>query len=87
MNLPLIAIDPKKYLVINIMKCQHIASRAIVFLCKQGKIQQIYNVVDDAKSSQGDVAKIVAEIFEVKLDFYGNTLSHITKVSTAGLYK
>lgn len=55
--------------------------RAIVWLCQQGKAKQVYNIVDDGNTKQGDINNIVSDIFNINHDYWGNTLSTIAKVS------
>jgi nucleoside-diphosphate-sugar epimerase len=42
---------------------------------------QIYNVVDDADSTQGSLAQLVSEIFKINYDYYGTAISTLAKVS------
>ncbi|KOB64532.1 UDP-galactose 4-epimerase, partial [Operophtera brumata] len=37
--------------------------------------RQTYNVVDSANSTQGSLAEMVAQIFDIQLDYYGTALS------------
>lgn len=43
-------------------------------------IHQIYNVVDDSQSTQGSISNILANIFKIKVDYWGIAMSSITKV-------
>lgn len=42
--------------------------------------RQTYNVVDEANSTQGSLAEIVAEIFKINHDYYGTAISTLAKV-------
>ncbi|XP_023940966.1 uncharacterized protein LOC112047903 [Bicyclus anynana] len=46
---------------------------------------QIYNVVDEANSSQGSLAELVAEIFKINHDYYGTTISTLAKNDIASV--
>lgn len=41
---------------------------------------QCYNIVDDAQSTQGTISNILADIFHIKVDYWGVVMSSITKV-------
>ncbi|XP_063584728.1 uncharacterized protein LOC134762282 [Penaeus indicus] len=71
-------------LVINTVHVTDVA-RAIVWLCQQGKTKQVYNIVDDGNTKQGDVNNIVSDIFNINHDYWGNTLSTIAKTDAVGL--
>lgn len=42
--------------------------------------RQIYNVVDDAQSTQGSLSAMLSDIFAIKVDYWGTVVSSITKV-------
>ncbi|CAH1118804.1 unnamed protein product [Phaedon cochleariae] len=44
---------------------------------------QIYNVVDDADSTQGTISCLLEEIFNVKIDYYGNLISAVVDLTGA----
>lgn len=71
-------------LVINTVHVTDVA-RAIVWLCQQGKAKQVYNIVDDGNTKQGDINNIVSDIFNINHDYWGNTLSTIAKTDAVGL--
>ncbi|XP_018561642.1 dTDP-D-glucose 4,6-dehydratase [Anoplophora glabripennis] len=51
---------------------------AIWFVCcRDDTVGQIYNVVDDADSTQGSITNILADLFNVKVDYYGNLVSAV----------
>uniref|UniRef100_T1HA61 Epimerase domain-containing protein n=1 Tax=Rhodnius prolixus TaxID=13249 RepID=T1HA61_RHOPR len=41
---------------------------------------QIYNVVDDSRSTQGSITDAIASIFNIKYDYWGNAASSLCKV-------
>lgn len=59
-------------------------ARAIVFLCQRGVTQEVFHVVDDADSTQGSLAQIIADIFDIKVDYYGSAASHLAKLDAEG---
>lgn len=46
--------------------------------------RQTYNVVDDSHSTQGSLSAIMADIFSIKVDYWGTVVSSITKVLYGG---
>ncbi|KAJ3628030.1 hypothetical protein MTP99_015356 [Tenebrio molitor] len=59
-------------------------SRAIWFVCNRDDTAgKIYNVVDDADSSQGSISNILSELFGVKVDFCGNIVSAVVDLEGA----
>ncbi|KAF5286664.1 hypothetical protein FQR65_LT12495 [Abscondita terminalis] len=64
----------------------HVADvcRAIWFVCnRDDTLGQIYNVVDDGDSTQGSICGLLADIFEIKVDYYGNIVSSAVDLSVA----
>ncbi|XP_060526278.1 uncharacterized protein LOC132701948 [Cylas formicarius] len=58
--------------------------RAILFANdKQQTMSQVYNVVDDANSTQGSISDILSEIFGVKVEYYGNVVSSCVDLEEA----
>ncbi|KAJ8965988.1 hypothetical protein NQ317_015352 [Molorchus minor] len=52
--------------------------KAIWFVSnRDDTIGQVYNVVDDADSTQGSISNILVELFNIKLDYYGNLVSAV----------
>ncbi|CAB3226993.1 unnamed protein product [Arctia plantaginis] len=47
--------------------------------------RQTYNVVDEANSTQGSLAEIVAEIFKINHDYYGTAISTLAKTDIASV--
>ncbi|XP_067631566.1 uncharacterized protein [Eurosta solidaginis] len=55
---------------------------AIWFLAQNPvAINEIYNVVDDAESTQGTISDILSEIFSIKVDYFGVMMSNLAKMS------
>lgn len=54
--------------------------RAIIWLCQRGKTHEIYNLVDEAESTQESITKIIANIFGVEYDFCGTVMSRLAAV-------
>lgn len=48
---------------------------------KDEAINQIYNVADDSGSTQGTISNILAEIYGIRVDYWGTLLSNITRVT------
>lgn len=42
--------------------------------------KQCYNIVDDSESTQGSLSNILADLFKIKVDYWGVLMSSITKV-------
>ncbi|XP_050696938.1 uncharacterized protein LOC126985741 isoform X2 [Eriocheir sinensis] len=73
-----------KNLHINTVNVTDVA-RAVVWLCQREKVHQIYNLVDDGNTLQGDVTELVSDIFNINHDYWGNKLSHLAKTDIMGL--
>lgn len=55
--------------------------RAIWFLGNRPEANwKVYNVVDEANSTQGSLAELVADIFKINHDYYGTAISTLAKV-------
>ncbi|KAJ0177603.1 hypothetical protein K1T71_006476 [Dendrolimus kikuchii] len=46
---------------------------------------QVYNVVDEANSSQGSLAEIVSDMFKINHDYYGTAISTLAKNDIASV--
>lgn len=46
-------------------------------------IGHTYNICDDSDSTQGTLSTLLADIFNVKVDYWGVVMSNVTKVSLA----
>ncbi|KAK9738343.1 NAD dependent epimerase/dehydratase family [Popillia japonica] len=58
--------------------------KAIWFVCnRDDTIGQVYNVVDDNSSTQGTISDIIADIFNIKVDYYGNLVSTVVDLVVA----
>lgn len=42
--------------------------------------KQCFNVVDDSQSTQGTISSVLANIFNIKVDYWGECLSNLSKV-------
>ncbi|CAH0553088.1 unnamed protein product [Brassicogethes aeneus] len=52
--------------------------RAIWFvLNREDTIGQIFNVVDDADSTQGSISSLLKELFNIKIEYYGSIISSL----------
>lgn len=55
---------------------------AIWYLAQNPKARgEIYNLVDDSDTTQGSLSEILAEIFGINIDYWGVTMSNLTKVN------
>lgn len=43
--------------------------------------KQCYNIVDDSQSTQGSISHILANVFNITVDYWGESLSTLSKVS------
>ncbi|XP_073814274.1 uncharacterized protein isoform X1 [Musca autumnalis] len=43
--------------------------------------REIYNIVDDAESTQGTISDILGDIFSINIDYFGIVMSNLTKLS------
>lgn len=43
--------------------------------------KQCYNIVDDSDTTQGSISKLLSDIFNIKVDYWGIMMSSITKVT------
>lgn len=43
-------------------------------------VGQTYNICDDSDSTQGTLSNLLADIFNVKVDYWGVVMSNVTKV-------
>jgi nucleoside-diphosphate-sugar epimerase len=58
---------------------------AILELMQNGKAnKQIVNVVDDSRATQGLITDLLANIFDIKTDYWGIAMSNMTKVDMSG---
>lgn len=48
-------------------------------------INQTYNIVDDSNSTQGSISDILADLFNIKVDYWGVMMSSITKIDMSGV--
>ena len=60
-------------------------AKAIVWLCDRAKTREIYNLVDAADSTQGSLTKIIADIFDIRYEFCGSTISKIAMTDSTSV--
>ncbi|XP_066945840.1 uncharacterized protein [Macrobrachium rosenbergii] len=65
-----------KNLLINTVHVTDVA-RSVIWLCQRGKTREVYNLVDEGNTKQGDITNIVSKIFSISHDYWGNTLSTV----------
>ncbi|XP_066146628.1 uncharacterized protein [Euwallacea fornicatus] len=58
--------------------------RAILFLYeREDTLGNVYNLVDDGDTTQGLISNILAELFNVKVDYYGKIVSACVDIESA----
>lgn len=67
-------------LKINTIHVADVTAAAIYLAQSQLANRQCYNLVDDSQSTQGSISTILANIFNIKIDYWGETLSNLSKV-------
>ncbi|XP_054162477.1 uncharacterized protein LOC128960428 [Oppia nitens] len=72
-----------KDLKLNTVHVQDLCD-AIWFCCLNGKIANIYNVVDMGNTTQGIIDQILSDIFSIQFDYWGNNMSKVI-LKTKGL--
>lgn len=73
-------------LVMNTVHVQDVV-RSIWYLIQRDDTEgQLYNVVDDGRSTQGHVTDIISAIFNINCDYSGNVLSTLAMVSFNNSY-
>lgn len=45
--------------------------------------KQCYNIVDDSQSTQGSISKVLANVFNIKVDYWGEGLSNLSRVNSS----
>lgn len=43
--------------------------------------KQCYNIVDDSQSTQGSISMVLANVFNINVDYWGEGLSNLSRVS------
>lgn len=72
-----------KEIKLNTIHVEDVAS-AIHHLMTNTSDNAIYNLVDDAKSTQGSITDILCAIFDIKCEYLGQILSKMTQMDVAG---
>ncbi|XP_063704933.1 dTDP-D-glucose 4,6-dehydratase [Culicoides brevitarsis] len=75
-----------KDIKLNTIHVQDVAS-AIHHLLQNSSDDQIFNLVDDAKSTQGSITDILCSIYGIKCEYMGQILSKMTQIDVAGVVK
>lgn len=68
-------------LVMNTVHVQDIAHSIWYLVQRDDTEGQLFNVVDDSRTTQGHITDIISAIFNITCDFCGNVLSTLAKVS------
>ncbi|XP_077993896.1 dTDP-glucose 4,6-dehydratase-like [Glandiceps talaboti] len=55
--------------------------RAIWHLTREGKVGEVYNIVDNSHTTQGLITEIVSKIFGIEYDYMGSIISNIAKIT------
>lgn len=69
-------------LKINTIHVDDVVAAAVYLAQSQQANRQCYNLVDDSQSTQGSISSILANIFNIKIDYWGEGLSNLSKVYT-----
>eukprot|EP00045_Choanoeca_perplexa_P011321 m.119446 g.119446 ORF g.119446 m.119446 type:complete len:363 (+) comp15591_c0_seq2:111-1199(+) len=56
---------------------------ALWHLAEKGAVGSVYNLADKANTTQGSVGDILAELFGIKLGYYGTMISNVAKLNMA----
>lgn len=65
----------------NTVHVDDVVAAAFALAQNQLSNKQCYNLVDDSQSTQGSISNILANIFNIKVDYWGEGLSNLSKVS------
>lgn len=65
---------------LNTVHVHDVVAAAYELATNQIANKQCYNIVDDSTTSQGSVSKILSDVFNIKVDYWGIMMSSITKV-------
>lgn len=67
-------------LKINTIHVDDVVAAAFYLAQTQQANRQCYNLVDDSQSTQGSISNVLANIFNIKIDYWGEGLSNLSKV-------
>lgn len=67
---------------LNTVHVDDVAAAAVELAFNAKANHHCFNVVDDSDSTQGSIANVLADIFSIKVDYWGVVLSNITKVTS-----
>lgn len=74
-------------LKMNTIHVYDVVSSAWKLANNEKSIGEIYNIVDDSDTTQGKLSNILADIFDVKITYWGLMLSNLTNVSIYIVHK
>lgn len=66
---------------LNTVHVEDVAAAAFELAMNPRANKQCYNIVDDSQSTQGSISNILADIFHIKVDYWGVFMSSVTKVN------
>lgn len=73
-------------LKINTIHVDDVVAATFYLAQSQQANRQCYNIVDDSQSTQGSISNILANIFNIKIDYWGEGLSNLSKVCTTNSF-
>ncbi|XP_062511891.1 dTDP-glucose 4,6-dehydratase-like [Corticium candelabrum] len=59
--------------------------RAIWHVCTEGNSREVYNLADKGETDQGRISSLVAQIFDIKHDYYGSLTSGLAQLSLSSI--
>lgn len=65
---------------LNTVHVDDVVNAAIELAFNPKANHQCYNIVDDSESTQGSISNILADIFNIKVDYWGIAVSKLAKV-------
>lgn len=65
---------------LNTVHVDDVVNAAIELAFNPKANRDCYNIVDDSESTQGTISNILADIFNVKVDYWGIAVSKLAKV-------
>lgn len=65
---------------LNTVHVSDVVNAAIELAFNPKANHQCYNIVDDSESTQGTISNILADIFNIKVDYWGIAVSKLAKV-------
>lgn len=65
---------------LNTVHVSDVVNAAIELAFNPKANHQCYNIVDDSESTQGSISNILADIFNIKVEYWGIAVSKLAKV-------